>query len=139
MIQSIIKDITGEEIEIEMIDKSCFSVSQEVKEKSEEIGLKPFSLGTFLGSMVKGKFEIHPAFLDFIKGYPHEMVVLNQKGSWLFLCGRDAFRESVIEKSTNSGTVLVYSTEGEVIGYGILRNGRVKTKLDKGAYLRIEK
>ena len=79
-------------------------------------------------------------------------VILDKKAAWLFICGRDVLRKSIVRvqgpgrKETNT---LVFNEFGECLGFGrIVENLRdsvvgnkivVKNVLDIGDFLRRER
>lgn len=104
------------------------------------------SAGIFMGER-KNKFFPSPALIERMSSYG-EKVVVDDKGSWLFLCGRDIFGNSILNGKPQRGKpVFVFNRAGENLGYGVwLESKLLKTdkpiisnKIDKGLYLRREK
>jgi ribosome biogenesis protein Nip4 len=98
--------------------------------------IEPFSVGIYLGEN-KREFKPTPALLDMIAPHTEKKATINKNAEWLFLCGRDVFKENVIEGK--EGLVLVQNERKEILGYGKYRKGILKNYLDKGDYLRRER
>ena len=121
-----------------LADKELLELKQKIKHEPEYIGL-------FLGEEMKNGFKPSPALIDEIAKISGRKVFVNDKGEWLFLCGRDIFGKSITKANANGGFVLVQSMKDENLGYGkivgnITNKERivVKNLLDKGEYLRRE-
>lgn len=104
------------------------------------------SVGEFMGER-KAKFSPSPALINKMSIHG-ERVIVDKKGAWLFLCGRDIFGNSVLDGKPQRGKpVFVFNQTGENLGYGVwLESKLLKTdepiisnKIDKGLYLRREK
>ncbi|MEM2280941.1 MAG: hypothetical protein QXZ68_03000 [Candidatus Bathyarchaeia archaeon] len=106
--------------------------------------------GTYLGKIEKGAF--HPSFplLFMIAEKAGNKVVVDDKTAWLFVCGRDIFKEGVLEikgSEEKGAYTLVFNRYGECLGFGRivkdldkLRSGlAVKNILDIGDFLRRER
>lgn len=107
-------------------------------------------VGTYLGK-VEGQ-SFHPSFplLFMIAEKAKNRITVDDKSAWLFVCGRDIFKEGIlkIEGSRRKGAyTLVFNRHGECIGYGKiaknldkLKSGlAVKNLLDIGDFLRRER
>jgi ribosome biogenesis protein Nip4 len=125
-----------------------FLLNRELKELAEKCG-GWFSAGTYLGEVKGGEF--HPSFplLFMIAEKAKNKVTVDDKSAWLFVCGRDLFKEGIlkIEGSQRKGDyTLVFNRYGECLGYGRivkdlkkLKGGlAVKNLLDIGDFLRRE-
>ena len=125
------------------IRRNFFQVSEELMELKQQIPQEPFSAGMFLGS----NKPLHPsiALLDWVGKRADKFVTVDRKAAWLFLCGRDIFRNSIVKKTVNKGLVIVKNQLGEVIGYGDMdaritgHKIAVANKLDRGDFIRREK
>jgi ribosome biogenesis protein Nip4 len=109
-----------------------------------------FSVGRFLGEIKNGKF--YPSFnmlAILAEGEAHKVVV-NEKASWLFICGRDIFGEGIVSVlgSRRKGTLtLVLNEFEECLGLGRIISdfGAKDTKViveniaDVGDFLRRER
>lgn len=100
-----------------------------------------YSIGVPLGEEKKG-FEPSPALLEMLAKNSMKKAYINKRGSWLFLCKRDVFEESIVSTTVKEGLVLVQNEHDENLGYGELKHIRgkafIKLLLDRGDYLRRE-
>ena len=111
-----------------------------------------FSAGVYLGKAKEGKFFPSFYLLGMLAKKEAYRVILDKKAAWLFICGRDVLRKSIVRvqgpgrKETNT---LVFNEFGECLGFGrIVENLRdsfvgnkivVKNVLDIGDFLRRER
>ena len=109
-----------------------------------------FYAGLYLGKVKNGLFFPSFNLLEMLVEVAANRVVLDRKAAWLFICGRDVFREGVVKVigTKQSGeAVLVLNEFGECIGFGRLASGvvgskgelAVKNVLDVGDFLRRER
>ena len=109
--------------------------------KNLKIDRETHSKGLFLGEDKKG-FKPSLALLEMIAKDSKRKAFLNEKGAWMFICGRDVFGESIEKSSVEEGLVLVQNDKDENLGYGKIwkKKGElfIKNILDKGDYLRRE-
>ena len=109
-----------------------------------------FYAGTYLGKAKDGKFFPSFNLLGIIAQKKANKVIVDKKTEWLFICGRDIFKQGItnVTGSTKKGDyTLVLNAHGECLGFGkILRNldGKradlaVENILDLGDFLRREK
>ena len=140
------KKFTQEKVSgVMQLKRNFYQASQEVMMTKEKIKTEPFAIGTFLGSI----HPFHPSahLLDWLGGRTERFVVLDNKSSWLFLCGRDVFPDSVVQQTVSEGFALVKNERNEVLGYGeftTTKNARnhkisIKNVFDKGDFLRRER
>lgn len=77
-------------------------------------------------------------------------IVVDDKAAWLFICGRDIFKQGIlqVEDSREKGSyTLIMNRHGECLGFGRIRRNLDKVKsgvavenvLDIGDFLRREK
>lgn len=109
-----------------------------------------FCAGIFLGKTVEGKLSPGFELLRLLAGMKANKIVVDKKTEWLFICGRDIFKQGII-KIIGSGRkgehVLILNANQECLGYGRIlcdmNNGKrglaVKNVLDVGDFLRREK
>ena len=111
-----------------------------------------FSAGVFLGKAKEGKFFPSFNLLGMLAKKEANRIILDKKAAWLFICGRDVLRKSIVrvqgpgKKDTNT---LVVNEFGECLGFGrIVENLResavdneivVRNVLDIGDFLRRER
>jgi ribosome biogenesis protein Nip4 len=118
--------------------------------------MRPFAVGDFfyaglyLGKVKNGLFFPSFNLLDMLVEVATNRVVLDRKAGWLFICGRDVFREGVLKfigSKQKGEAVLVLNEYGECLGFGRLACGAVGSKgelavknvLDIGDFLRRER
>jgi ribosome biogenesis protein Nip4 len=111
-----------------------------------------FSAGVYLGKAKGGKFFPSFYLLGMLAKKEANRIFLDKKSAWLFICGRDILRGSIVriqgpgKKNTN---ILVFNEFGECLGFGriveklresIVCNGIVvRNVLDIGDFLRRER
>jgi ribosome biogenesis protein Nip4 len=84
-----------------------------------------FYVGRYLGKVKNGKFSPSFNLLAILAKSEAHKVVLNEKASWLFICGRDIFGEGIIsaQGSRTKGTLtLILNEFGECLGFGKIVN-----------------
>jgi ribosome biogenesis protein Nip4 len=109
-----------------------------------------FYAGTYLGKIKDGK--LFPSFnlLSIIAHEDANKVFVDKKTEWLFICGRDIFRQGITKvtgSTKKDDHVLILNSRGECLGFGkILRNLErrsgnpvVRNILDIGDFLRRER
>lgn len=105
--------------------------------------------GLYLGKVKNGAF--YPSFnlLNMLVSVRSNKVFLGGKAAWLFICGRDVFRESIVKavgSQCKDDYTLIMNEHWECLGFGIVKAnikdavGRVviKNMLDLGDFLRRE-
>jgi len=120
---------------------SYFSVPEKLKDLSSRENV--ITVGTYLGKEKKEIFVPSTILLDKLAELSERKIFLNEKTSWLFLCKRDVFLESIEKANVDEGFVLVQNMNDENLGYGkFTTKGRktlVKNLFDKGDFLRRER
>jgi ribosome biogenesis protein Nip4 len=87
--------------------------------------------GTYLGKVKNGKFFPSFNLLTMLAKGEANKIVLNKKAAWLFICGRDVFRQGIVavRGSRKKGDhALVLNEFGECLGFG-----KIVGSLDEGA------
>lgn len=80
-----------------------------------------FYVGVYLGKVKEGKFFPSFNLLGMLSKKETNRVIVDRKTAWLFICGRDILRKSIVrvqgsgEKNTNT---LVLNEFGECLGFG---------------------
>ncbi|MEM3770029.1 MAG: hypothetical protein QXG76_02440 [Candidatus Bathyarchaeia archaeon] len=105
--------------------------------------------GTYLGKIENG--ELFPSFplLSMVAEQAKNKVVVDDKTAWLFVCGRDIFKEGILEaygSRSRGAYTLVFNRYGECLGFGKIERDLDETKrgvvikniLDVGDFLRRE-
>lgn len=106
--------------------------------------------GVYLGKNARGRFFPGFELLRMIEEKGSNRVVVDDKTEWLFVCGRDIFKQGIMKtvRSSRKGEhVLVMNNHDECLGYGIIvadldkieRGLAVENVLDIGDFLRREK
>lgn len=109
-----------------------------------------FYAGICLGQIRDGKFLPSFSLLRMMAEQEGNKVVVDEKTEWLFICGRDIFRQGILraEGSEKRGSyTLVLNGHSECLGFGeILRDlgiegegVAIKNVLDIGDFLRRER
>ncbi|MEM2104295.1 MAG: hypothetical protein QW717_05335 [Candidatus Bathyarchaeia archaeon] len=130
-------------------DESYFLLNREIKETVEK-NEDWLHAGIFLGRFIGGKLRPSFPFLLMLGEKAENKITLDDKAAWLFICGRDIFREGIlkVEGSTaKNAYTLIFNKHGECLGYGRIAktlhrlNGGVAVKniLDIGDFLRRER
>lgn len=105
----------------------------------KEVG-DPFIFGATLG-FERGQRYI-PSVLLLEMMAPHsKQVVLNEKGAWLLICGRDVFKQSIVKTKGNpkdGDHVVLINEGGEAIGTGKMKAKGVMREYDIGELIRRE-
>lgn len=125
------------------INKKYYLVNPSIRLLLENLDMEEVrSSGLFLGEEKSKKFNSSINLLNMLKDKTDRFVKLNDKSSWLFICGRDVFDENIIEKGNIKSSVLVLNEKEEVIGLGKFDKKDkklLKNFYDIGHFLRREK
>lgn len=106
--------------------------------------------GTFLGKTKGGRLIPSFPLLYMIANQAQNRVIVDDKAAWLFVCGRDIFKERILEAygSRSKGAyTLIFNRYGECLGFGRIERNIDETKsgvvvkntLDIGDFLRRER
>jgi len=109
-----------------------------------------FYAGTYLGKTKRGKFFPSFNLLRMIAGKKTNKVIVDNKTEWLFICGRDIFKQGITEvmDSKRKGDyTLILNQHNECLGFGKILCNLDKAKegavieniADIGDFLRREK
>jgi len=121
-----------------------------LNEKLEKLVTKDFFYaGTYLGKIKHGKFFPSFSLLRMIAEKKANKIIVDKKTEWLFICGRDIFKQGIIKvmgSKRKGDYVLILNQHGECLGFGkILRSldeekegVAVKNISDIGDFLRRE-
>lgn len=117
----------------------------------EVAGENFYYAGTYLGKVKNGKFFPSFNLLVMLAKGDANKVIIDRQAAWLFICGRDIFRRSILAVygSRKKGThTLVMNEFGECLGFGKIQSPldtparddevAVKNILDVGDFLRRE-
>lgn len=109
--------------------KQFFLLTKELKKIQDTIEDQAVSAGLFLGELVKTKFIPSPDLIILCAPTANNTIIIDEKSAWLFICGRDIFEESIIEKREQDKANkfhIVCNEKKEVIG--IAKRKREKNK-----------
>lgn len=106
--------------------------------------------GTYLGQTASGKFFPSLELLRMMAKEKANNVVVDKRTEWLFICGRDVFKQGIIKvggSCKRGDYVLILNRHGECLGYGRVVGDLSKGKgrmviqniLDIGDFLRRER
>jgi ribosome biogenesis protein Nip4 len=80
-----------------------------------------FYAGTYLGKIKNGKFFPSFSLLRIISQRRANKVIVDDKTAWLFICGRDIFKQGIVKTvgSKRKGDyALILNEHGECLGFG---------------------
>lgn len=120
--------------------KEFYLISEKTKDFIDKFPEEPVSAGVLLGSAKKTGFQPTPALLNLINEQTNQKIILNDKSSWLFICGRDIFLEGIEENlNPDAKTVIVLNDKKEVIGVAIKKFKQYNNMYDIGIFLRTKR
>ena len=136
----------GYDQQVTQIGSEYYVLSPAIMRVKDAIRQTPVFAGQYLGAAKDRIFQPSTELLQWMVKRTERRVVLNEKGAWLFVCGRDPFKQGVSKSPTglNEGTlVLALNEVGECLGYGQYtgKGGMkpfVKNIYDIGDFLRRE-
>lgn len=142
------KIFTQEEIEnVIKVKNEYFLVNKELQEFTANLNADSQNAvfpraGILLGAVKKERFDPSLYFLELLAKKSTNKVFINNKAEWLFLCGRDAFKENAIKDNSTNNIFLVQNERDENIGLGTWekkgKTAMLKNIMDRGDYLRRE-
>ena len=80
-----------------------------------------YYVGLYLGKIKKGKFFPSFNLLSMMAKENGNKVLIDKKSAWLFICGRDVLRKSIIELhgfAKKNSYVLILNEFSECLGFG---------------------
>jgi ribosome biogenesis protein Nip4 len=109
-----------------------------------------FCAGTYIGKIKNGKFFPSFSLLRMIAERNANKIIVDKKTEWLFICGRDIFKQGIIKvmgSQRKGDYTLILNQHGECLGFGKIlhhldkeKEGvAVKNISDIGDFLRREK
>jgi ribosome biogenesis protein Nip4 len=109
-----------------------------------------FYAGTYLGKIKNGKFFPSFSLLSMIAERKANKIIVGKKTEWLFICGRDIFKQGIIKvigSKRKGNYTLILNQHGECLGFGRILHTLdeeiggvvVKNVSDVGDFLRREK
>jgi ribosome biogenesis protein Nip4 len=121
-----------------------------INEKLKKLITKDFFyVGTYLGKTKNGKFFPSFSLLMMIAERKANKIIVDKKTAWLFICGRDIFKQGIIKvmgSKKRGDYTLILNQHEECLGFGKIihnLNGEksglaVKNISDIGDFLRRE-
>ena len=96
---------------------------------------------TYLGRRGKKHFIPSVFLLNELAKHTKNEVMVNDKGAWLFICGRNLWRDNVVSSTVKEGIALVFNEQKECLGYGRVQQKKVAIEVifDIGDFLRRER
>lgn len=128
-------------------DSRIFLLNKKQKKYEKEF----FYAGIYLGRIINRKIIPSLVLLSILSRNKANKVILNNKASWLFICGKDIFLEGLIgfEGAIKKGDLsLVLNSYNDCLGYGKVTSNIdqkesnkifLENLLDIGDFLRREK
>jgi len=127
-------------------DNKYFLLNNELKKL---ISKDFFYAGEYLGKTRKGRFFPSFNLLRMIAQVEANKISVNEKAAWLFICGRDIFRQGIVKvvgSNEKGDYTLILNHHGECLGFGMIQRhlyGKgnevsVRNILDIGDFLRRE-
>jgi ribosome biogenesis protein Nip4 len=109
-----------------------------------------FYVGTYLGKTKNGKFFPSFSLLKMIAERKANKIIVDKKTAWLFICGRDIFKQGIIKvmgSKRKGDYALILNQHSECLGFGKILHHldkekeevTVKNVSDIGDFLRREK
>jgi ribosome biogenesis protein Nip4 len=109
-----------------------------------------FYAGTYLGKIKKDKYFPSFSLLKMIAEGEANKIIVDKKTAWLFICGRDIFKQGIIKvmgSKKKGDHTLILNQHGECLGFGKILHHLdeeeegvvVKNISDIGDFLRREK
>jgi len=134
---------------IDWMGEKFFLLNDTLKDLAVRIPRKYYYAGVLLGELKNDFFLPSFPLISMIAEKVENKIFVNDKTAWLFICGRDIFKEGItrVEGSTRKGDyTLILNKYGECLGFGVIKQNPqeaekgvvVKNILDLGDFLRRE-
>jgi ribosome biogenesis protein Nip4 len=149
-IKSFDAEISLKKALIERKGGKFFLINQNLKSLIEKSSGEYYYAGVFLGELKNKRFIPSLPLVFMIAEKARNKIFVNDKAAWLFICGRDIFKEGIVhaEGSIKRGNrTLIFNMHGECLGFGRIRQNLDEVKkgvaveniLDIGDFLRRER
>lgn len=148
MIKEFMAKFSGKELikEEDMISlqNEFYVLPEDLQKIFKRIFMKPVYAGEYLGKSGANKFIPSLYLLNLLCKNTEKKILVNDRGEWLFVCGRDILKESVIQTGDvkKDELVLVVNKYNECIGVGVFKDDKkcfIKNYFDLGDFLRRER
>ncbi len=134
---------------IDVAGEKFFLLNDTLKDLTTRIPQKYYYAGVLLGALRNNVFLPSFPLISMIAEKVRNRIFVNDKTAWLFICGRDIFKEGItrIEGSPKKGDyTLILNKHNECLGLGVLKQPPqeaekgvvVKNIFDLGDFLRRE-
>lgn len=134
---------------IDGVGEKFFLLNDTLKDISVKIRKKYYYAGVLLGELRNNVFLPSFPLISMIAEKVENKIFVNDKTAWLFICGRDIFKEGItrVEGSTKKDDyTLILNKHSECLGFGVIKQNPqeaekgvvVKNILDLGDFLRRE-
>ena len=134
---------------IDVVGKKFFLLNDTLKDLAARIPKKYHYAGVLLGESKNDFFLPSLQLIFMVAEKAVNKIFVNDKTAWLFICGRDIFKEGItrVEGSPKKGDyTLILNKHGECLGFGVVKQLPqeaekgvvVKNILDLGDFLRRE-
>ncbi|MEM3587040.1 MAG: hypothetical protein QXO71_06945 [Candidatus Jordarchaeaceae archaeon] len=134
---------------IDEVREKFFLLNNTLKNIAARIPKKYYHAGVPLGMLKNGNFIPSFPLISMISDKVENKIFVNDKTAWLFVCGRDIFKEGItrVEGSTKKNDyTLILNKYGECLGLGVIKQNPqeaekgvvVQNILDIGDFLRRE-
>ncbi len=135
-----LEDLNLSKANVKKHSKEYYLVSEKLTAIIDKIDEFPVHEGFFLGKIVNKNFVPSPYILNLIKDKTNNYLVLNEKSSWLFICGRDIFSEGIIKNNNPKAKLfLVLNERDEVLGLCKKDKNQFKNLFDIGIFQRTKR
>ncbi|MDD5054342.1 MAG: hypothetical protein PHG04_03110 [Candidatus Nanoarchaeia archaeon] len=134
-IKSFEKDFGCEPI----FPKNCGIFNDSIALMSRELKEMDFKISPFSKGAVLFKKHAFSSLLEINKKRVKNFLVLNEKSSFLFTCGRTIFEKGVLKKKGKGPNYLVLNEKNEVLGVAFHEKSGLKNKVNIGYYLNQDK
>ena len=133
-ISQFTKEKLFDEKQLLQMGNEFFLVEPGLAELNKKLGKRLVCIGTFLGRVGAKHFIPSVWLLEQLAKVAEKKVFVNEKGEWLFVCGRNLWGANVerTEGELRKGDLaFVFNRHDECLGYGAIVSG----KLAKRAFL----
>ncbi|MBN1644715.1 hypothetical protein JW851_01575 [Candidatus Woesearchaeota archaeon] len=135
------------EADIMQIRSDFYLVSSNLQKILQQTAHTTSFIGIYLGK-IKRNFIPSPYLLKELAGVSKNKVTVNDKGAWMFICGKHIYARSITKfnpKQKLNDLVLVLNKHNECLGYGRIINKfdskkvAVQNVFDIGDFVRRER
>lgn len=149
--REFIKQFTKEKVidekDILQLRSDFYLVNSELNKILKQTQHPTSFIGIFLGKQKK-KFVPSPYLLDKLAKITKNKVSVNDKGAWMFICGKHIYAKSITKfnpKQRFNDVILILNQHNECLGYGKMINKfdskkvAIQNHFDIGDFVRRER